>query len=126
MVSRPINDKNIQTKCMESYTIIVILECLYLYFMFRCFKTTTNLTYQWSPAHTYLKHPTASAHPELQVCQFGQDAILILLIILLLQLVYPIDRKWIKISLGISLLLSFMNLNAFVYLLPICLLELYQ
>ena len=105
---------------------ISILECIYLIFTFRFFKTSLNfdiLKIYW--VHKYLEHDINNTYG-LKICPFGQDAILLLVGILLLRNVYPIQKIYIKYSLYIALTMSLlMNWNALVYLLPVYALEKY-
>ena len=106
---------------------ISILESVYLVYMFRYFKTSINfdiLKIYW--ANKYLKHDIQNNYG-LKICPFGQDIIFVLIFLLLFRLVYKFDKTYIHYSLYIALGLSLlMNWNAFVYLLPVFMVELYQ
>jgi len=103
---------------------ISILESTYLIYMFRYFKTSINfdiLKIYW--VNKYLKHDVENTYG-LKICLFGQYAILLLVGILLLRNSYTIDQTYIVYSLYIALVLSLlMNWNAFVYIIPVYVLE---
>ena len=105
---------------------ISIMESLYLIYMFRYFKTSINfdiLKICW--INKYLEHDIGNTYG-LKICPFGQDAILLLIVVLLLQNVIPIRKTEIIYSLYIALGLSLlMNWNAFVYILPVFIIEKY-
>ncbi len=105
---------------------ISILESIYLIYMFRYFKTSINfdiLKLYW--VNKYLKHDIGNKYG-FKICPFGQDAILLLVGILLLRNSYTIDQTYIRYSLYTALGLSLsMNWNAFVYIIPIYVIELY-
>ena len=122
---------------------ISIIESLYLIYMFRYFKTSINfdiLKICWvrkSSKKTkrkkrvyklklkYLEHDITNTYG-VKICPFGQDAILLLIVVLLLQNVIPIRKTEIIYSLYIALGLSLlMNWNAFVYILPVFIIEKY-
>lgn len=94
--------------------------------MFRFFKTSINfdiLKIHW--ANKYLEHNIENTYG-LKICPFGQDAIWLLIIILLIRNVFNIPQTYIYYSLYIALGLSLlMNWNAFVYILPVLLIEKY-
>lgn len=105
---------------------ISIVESLYLIYMFRYFKTSINfdiLKIYW--VNKYLEHDISNTYG-FKICPFGQDAILLLICVLFLRNVFTIDKKEIIYSLYIALGLSLlMNWNAFVYILPVFLMEKY-
>ena len=111
---------------MKSLLYISILECIYLIFMFRFFKTSINfdiLKIYW--VNKYLEHDIENNYG-LKICPFGQDAILLLIGLLLFRNIYPIENLYIRYSLYIALGLSLlMNWNAVVYLLPVYVVERY-
>ena len=105
-------------------TLIILVEIVYLLYMFRCFKTKINLTYSWTPQHGFFKHPLGhSPCPINQICPFGHTAIILLVIILALPVIEPRTSFIVKPSLLIAFLISLVNLNATVYLLPVLFIE---
>jgi hypothetical protein len=109
---------------MKSILYISILEGIYLIYMFRFFKTTINFDiHKKYFANKYLNHSLSNTYG-LKICQFGQDFIVVLISILLFRIVYKIPQTYIYYSLYIALGLSFlMNWNAFVYILPVYVME---
>ena len=105
---------------------LYILESIYLLYMFRYFKTTINFDiHKIYFANKYLNHNITNDYG-LKICRFGRDFILLLICILLLRNVFKIPQTYIYYSLYIALGLSFlMNWNAFVYILPVYVLETY-
>ena len=105
---------------------ISILESLYLLFMFRFFKTSVNfdiLKIYW--INKYLNHNVENVYGP-KICPFGQDIIFVLIFILLFRTVFSIKQTYIYYSLYLALGLSLlMNWNAFVYILPVLLVEKY-
>ena len=105
---------------------ISILESLYLIYMFRFFNTTVNfdiLKIYW--ANKYLHHNVENIYGP-KICPFGQDIIFVLIFILLIRNVFSIKQTYINYSLYLALGLSLlMNWNAFVYILPVLLVEKY-
>ena len=103
---------------------IIIFECMYLFYIFRHFKTSKSFTYDLFIKNQYLQHPRGFYNSkENQICKFGQDAIIVLISILLLPIVFQVSHFWIKASLCIALILSIININALVYLLPVVFIE---
>ena len=101
---------------------ISILESLYLIFMFHYFKTSIN--FSKSSFYSYFFHHSLGKQRELRICPFGRVAIFGLIFILISRhfIMYP--KKFIIFVWVITVLLSTMNMNAMVYLLPIELVEL--
>lgn len=77
----------------------------------------------------YMTHNTKNTNkPISQICRFGKDSSLLIGLYLLLRCLFIIQKyewNW-NVNIGIVLLifiLSFMNMNAVIYLLPFILLE---
>lgn len=111
---------------MNAILYISILECIYFFYMFRYFETTINFDiHKIYFEHRYLKHSINNNYG-LKICPFGRDIILLLIGILLIRNVYKIPQTYIYYSLYIALGLSLlMNWNAFVYILPVYVIEKY-
>ena len=101
---------------------ISILESLYLIFMFHYFKTSINFSKGSFDSDFF--HHSLGKQRELRICPFGRVAIFGLIFILISRhfIIYP--KKFIIFVWVITVLLSTMNMNAMVYLLPIELVEL--
>ena len=96
---------------------IRILEALYLIYMFNFFETSVDFNVFSSPDHRFFKHLIGNKKGN-RICPFGHVAIFALVAVLLFG-----SRPLIRCSLAIAFILSLMNLNALVYLLPIFILE---
>jgi len=103
---------------------ISIIESLYLVYMFHFFKTSIDFNILSSPKGWLFEHLTGDEYG-LRICPFGQIAIFALIFVLIARHFYEIPENFIKFALLVSLVLSFLNLNAVVYLVPIWIVELY-
>jgi len=103
---------------------ISILESIYLIFMFHFFNTSIDFNVIASPTGWWFEHLIGDEYG-LRICPFGRVAIFALIIVLLLRHYFKISQSFVNIALGISFILSLMNLNAVVYLIPIWLIEFY-
>lgn len=100
-----------------------ILESLYLFYMFRHFQTSVDFGIAASPNGYWLKHVIGNVK-SLRICPFGQVAILPLITLLIARnFVSCITPNIIHTALIIAFILSLMNTNATVYLIPIFLIE---
>lgn len=122
---------------------ISIIEAIYVLYMLRYFKTTVSFSYAKSTRllykiaynldidKNYVAHPDKSSiESESHICNFGQDvSILISLFFLLRAIMLYYNKKWYwKFNTVVILsifILSFLNMNAFVYLLPVFITEIY-
>ena len=101
---------------------ISILESVYLIFMFLFFKTSVDFNVLRSPSGWLFEHLTGDEYG-LRICPFGRIAIFFLIIILIGRHYFKIPQIMVNISLFIAFILSLMNMNAVVYLMPIFLIE---
>ena len=101
---------------------ISLIESAYLIFMFLFFKTTMDFNVLRSPTGWWFEHLVGD-HYGLRICPFGRVAIFALIAIIIARHYVKIPNWIIYLALGISFVLSFMNMNAFVYLIPIWLVE---
>ena len=100
-----------------------ILESAYLGYMFRHCKTTIDFGITPSPNGYWLQHVIGNKK-DLRICPFGRVAILFLISLLIgRHYTTYITPRIIHGSLGIAGVLSFLNTNALVYLLPIFIIE---
>ena len=121
---------------MYNFLIILsIIESLYICFMFSFFKTTKyfhhpfEILLQRTTFNFWLKHPISDDEYGSKICPFGQLMGYILGIWILYVTFYPSSiilklNKIVWIATGIISLIS--NLNAFVYVIPCLLLELFK
>ena len=113
---------------MNKLLIITVLEIVYVIYMLRCFKTCYSFAHPLVKFNDeYLKHPIGKlSTPQSNICQFGHDGAIIISILLLFRLkalyLFNVRPKRVasfnKFALIIVMILSFMNFNALVYLLP--------
>ena len=121
--------------------IISIFEGLYIMYMFIFFKTKYSLEIgRWvgNPITTFfqdklhldvkdlLDHPVVLCEePMSQICLFGKYASILIFIFLVLRNFIPCLAKVNTVIFIIIFIMSFMNYNAVLYLIPVFLLELY-
>ena len=113
---------------LPKLVIITLFEILYVVYMLRYFKTKYSLAHPLVKFNSeYLKHPIGFYEsPQSMICVFGQQGAFIIAFLLLLRLkaiyVFNINPKNLvsfnKFVLFIIVILSLMNFNALVYLLP--------
>ena len=101
---------------------ISILESLYLIFMFLFFKTTVDFNVLRSPDGWWYSHLIGDEYG-VRICPFGRVAIFALIFILIARHYIKIPQDFINISLVVAFVLSLMNMNALIYLLPVLLIE---
>lgn len=101
---------------------------IYIIYMFHFFKTTVGFNHPLESILiadlSFLKHPIYNGDYMNRICPFGKVTIFLLVGFLLLRTQVHIKRIYSWIVFGIVFVLSLMNMNAFVYLIPYFLLEL--
>ena len=102
-----------------------IIETIYLIYMFLFFKTSIDFNILSSPKGWWFEHLIGDEYG-LRICPFGRVIIFALIFILIIRHYVKIPIYYINAALIISFILSLMNLNATVYLLPIWLYEIYK
>ena len=103
---------------LKVYKMIVsILESVYLVFMFLFFETSVDFNVLASPRGYLFKHLIGNTVGN-RICPFGQIAIFGLIAVLLFR-----PKGFVRCALVIAFVLSLMNLNALVYLIPIFIIE---
>ena len=105
--------------------LLSLLEALYLSYTFHFLKTSVDFNILDSPQTLFFKHATGNAKV-CRICPFGQYAIWILIVLLVLRCFMEIPQQYILVAIAIALIISLVNLNAFVYLIPVVLIESYQ
>ena len=130
-----------------NYILITLLEITYLIYMFYFFKTTVDFNTITPGSELidsffniieeqrtkisksiienrkiYLNHYDGE---RVKICLFGRYVIVLLFIFLIVRHFVTIPNNVTKIVLIITFLLSLINLNALVYLLPVFFVELY-
>ena len=121
---------------MMKYIIINILEVVYIIYMFVIFQTKYSIHHPLeyimeSKLSNFFSHPISSDIYESKICSFGKYLAKLSVIFFILRIIYYLyfDTKetWISfyiINLVLALSLI-MNLNAFIYLIPIFIIEYY-
>jgi|UniRef100_A0A6C0IQV7 hypothetical protein len=99
-----------------------LLESFYLIFMFLFFKTSIDFNVLSSPKGSWLEHLIGDEYG-LRICPFGRVAIFALIFILIARHYIKIPDNFMIFALSVSFILSLINLNAVVYLIPVWLLE---
>ena len=98
--------------------------------MFRYFKTTVSFTHpleyaMMNESDQYFKHSLTYGIYESKICPFGHDAIIVLALFLLLREKFEILDNISKIVLVSVFIVSLLNLNAVIYLIPYFVYELF-
>ena len=104
---------------------ISLLEALYLSYMFHFLKTSVDFNILDSPQTIFFKHATGNVKV-YRICPFGQYAIWVLIVLLLMRCYVKIPQQYILAAVTFALIISLVNLNAFVYLIPVTLIESYR
>ena len=108
----------------------LLLEIGYVVYVLRYFKTCYSFDFRNLNLTGYLYHLNkTSQKPESHICPFGQDMSLLLAIYLIYRLYLYHTHKKINININktvllIVFLLSLLNYNAVVYLIPFFIMEL--
>lgn len=106
-----------------------IIELLYLIGMF-CFYQTRqdyNMLAQgkFTSNSLVFKHLEGDIYGN-RICLFGKIMLIPFSIFLLIRDNYTIKKVWTYLIIVISIILSFLNYNAFVYLIPVWIYELFN
>lgn len=101
---------------------ISVLESIYLFYMFHFFETTIDFNVLSSPRGWWFEHLIGN-QKGLRICPFGRIAIFAFIFIIIIRNYIKISQIYVNSVLGIVFVLSLMNLNAVVYMLPIFVLE---
>jgi len=102
--------------------ILSIIEAAYLSYTFHFLETSVDFNIMDSPSNILFKHATGNAKVG-RICLFGQYAIVVLMVILLLRCTCDVPPYCALAAVGIALLISLINLNAFAYLVPVAIIE---
>jgi len=108
---------------------VSILESVYLIYMYNFFETKYSFHHPFELFITgnfdYLKHPINSGVVESKICSFGKHASYIGAMYLIVRLMFTqIYKLNTKIVFSCMIISFFMNINSFIYLLPIFFVEL--
>lgn len=121
---------------MDFYIIINIIEAIYIYYMFNIFKTNYSIHHPMEyfilkNLPDYYYHPISTGKYESKICPFGHLCGTLFILFFLFRIIYyKVYQKRetfiTKIVIIIAIIMSLsMNMNAFIYLLPILLIEYY-
>ena len=103
--------------------IISIIESVYLIYMFHYFKTSFDFNIFSSPKHWVFKHLKGRRYG-LRICIFGRVIIIPFVFILILRNYVKLPVYFMRSVLLLTFILSWMNLNAVAYFVPVWLTEL--
>lgn len=101
---------------------ISFIEAIYLIYTFHLMKTSVDFGLISFKGY-WFKHPIGNVKT-LRICPFGRIAIIPFVILLILRNYINLSYKIIPTCTLFAFVLSFMNTNATVYLMPIVLTEL--
>ena len=106
--------------------IISILESIYLIYMFHYFETSVDFNIFASSEHWLFNHLIGN-EKGLRICPFGRIVIIPFVIILIMRNFgfMPISKYFMNMLLILSFVMSFMNMNAVAYFIPVWLTELF-
>ena len=115
--------------------ILTIIEIIYVYYMLNYFKTKHSIHHPLeyiliNKLPDFFKHPIGIYEYNNKICDFGHYASKILILYLIFRYLILTRTKYKIINMNIiilviTVLLSLLNMNAFVYLVPYFLLEIY-
>ena len=115
------------------YLVVSIIEAIYIFYMYIFFKTKwyihhpAELWLQKQNIGNWFKHPLSSDIYDSKICPLGNIVGVLLPIWILIKYIYRSNTKIQKVNIYIwitvFLVSLFMNLNAFIYLIPVFLIE---
>ena len=109
---------------MDTKLIMSALEAIYLIYTFHFMNTSIDFNILASPEHYLMKH-AIGAEKTLRICPFGRIAIIPLIMILLARNLVDIPHQYIVNAVAVAMVLSLVNLNALIYLIPIAIIEIW-
>lgn len=114
---------------MNKNLLYSLIEGIYIFYMFNFFKTSVSIHHPLEillEGNTYLQHPIETGNYENKICKLGNLAGIFLLSWFLFRWKLSDNSRlfWNKRVLYLITILSLLlNLNAFIYYLPIILFE---
>ena len=118
---------------MDRYLILSIIESIYIIYMYNFFKTNKSIHHplemiMQKNINGFLKHPISTGIYENKICNFGKLISYLLAFLIMSRYIY---RNKIRITNIIILILVFilsfiLNMNSFVYLIPVFILEIFN
>lgn len=118
---------------MDTFAVVSVLEAVYIIYMFHFFRTRYSVHHPLEAVLTQnadvLRHPIATGLYESKICPLGSIVGIFVAIFILLRLrfrarcprAFSIATKVIFSALALGALLS--NMNAFIYIIPLLLVE---
>lgn len=112
------------------YSLISLFLAIYIAYMFQFFKTTVSINHPFEYLilnkinYNILNHNTDNQYNS-KICQFGKVAILALIAFLLYRTFKKIPKNINLLVFLVTLIMSFLNFNAFLYLIPYYAIEIY-
>lgn len=106
------------TTCVAS-----VLEATYIGYMFYFHETSVDFNIIASPKHWFLHHLTGS-ETGLRICPLGRVLAVPAILLFVARCGTTVVEPWIRQGVYASMVLSLMNLNAVVYLIPVWMVEL--
>lgn len=109
-----------------------ILEGLYIIYMFNIFRTSKFIHHPFEQLltnHEFLKHPISDSTYNNKICNFGKVSSYFLFIWLIVR--FKIKKYNVRTKINyliwsvVAIIAFIMNMNAFIYLLPILIIELF-
>ena len=113
--------------------LLTLIESIYVYYMYNIFKTKLSFHHpleiliQNKELSDYLRHPISSGIYESKICKLGNDVSILIICWLWIRLLFKKDKiiKYNYILFIIILICSLlMNINSFIYFIPIYIYEL--
>ena len=105
-----------------NFEIISFIEAIYLLYTFHFLRTSVDFGLGPSLHGYWLKHAVGNIKTR-RICPFGRIAIIPLIFLLIARNYITIHRKLLIFAILTAFILSFLNTNATVYLLPIFITE---
>jgi hypothetical protein len=102
--------------------VISYIEAIYLLYTFHFLRTSVDFGLGPSFHGYWLQHAVGNVKTR-RICPFGRVAIIPFIILLILRNYVKVPRKLLIFAVLTAFLLSFMNTNATVYLLPVLIME---
>ena len=113
----------------NSILLLKLIEIFYLIYMFYFFKTTLSIHHSYESTiitfSEFLKHPINSGKYESKICKFGKKVMILLIIYLLIRCFINYPQNLNLIVLLITIIMSFLNMNAVLYIIPFIIIEIY-
>ena len=124
-------------KYNKIYLLLSVIEAIYIIYMFCYFTTIHSFNYENISSlflgflekigftKSFIKHPLNKTNISMShICPFGHMASWFISIYLIIRVFFTRIQQYNKYIMFLILLISFSNMNAVIYLIPVYLLEL--